>query len=169
MQPHLSVSHTHFSLLKAVSSQCSFQHPVSAWEHVTGQTSPASTSLGYVQLQQRCLHAPLRHTTSPGQAQAQAPAQLPPYILYTAGKRPILIFQRGWGIAEPYSLAAHCVLFCGHPIAIPRTWFSKMNPTLVTAILFTVSTLFFFFFFLMPPLELFINSSLIYFFSSKND
>lgn len=146
MQPRLSASSIPFlPLLKTVSSQCSFQHPVSTWKHVRGQTLTASTSLGHVQLQQQCLHAALRHTNRPGQA--KAPAQLPPYLLYTAGKRPILIFQRERSIAEPHSLAAHCVLFYGHHLAIPRTWFSKRNPTLVTAILFTVSIYILFFFF----------------------
>lgn len=146
LQPRLSASSIPFlPLLKTVSSQCSFQHPVSAWKHVRGQTLTASTSLGHVQLQQQCLHAALRHTNRPGQA--KAPAQLPPYLLYTAGKRPILIFQRERSIAEPHSLAAHCVLFYGHHLAIPRTWFSKRNPTLVTAILFTVSIYILFFFF----------------------
>lgn len=81
-------------------------------------------TLGHIQLQHPhgfLSSAPPRHTIRPGQA--QEPAQLPLYITYTPCRRPILIIQRRWSIAEPLpqSPAAHCVLFCMHPFAIPRT------------------------------------------------
>lgn len=45
LQPRLSASTTASSLLKPGSSRCSFQHPVSAWQHSRSQTSPAPTLL----------------------------------------------------------------------------------------------------------------------------
>ena len=45
LQPCLSAFSAPFSLPKPASSQCSFQHPVSAWEHSRGQTLPSPVSL----------------------------------------------------------------------------------------------------------------------------
>lgn len=83
------------SMQLSTPSQC-----LGAWQGPDIASTSITVTLGHI-----LSFAPLRHTTRPGQARASA--QLPPYLLYTPGRRPILIFQRGWSTAEPlpHSLA----------------------------------------------------------------
>lgn len=144
------------SMQLSTPSQC-----LGAWQGPDIASTSIAVTLGHI-----LSFAPLRHTTRPGQA--WAPAQLPPYMLYTPGRRPILIFQRGWGTAEPlpHSLAPTVHYSMGITLQSLELGFQRgIQHKSLPCVIYCKHT----YFFLTLLVKLFIKSSLIYFFSSKSD
>lgn len=99
-------------------------------QHLGAQQGPDTTctkvtvTLGHIQVGRQPCHgffssAPPRHL------QARSGTATPTYCVYTWQKDCDNIWKEDGAELLPHTLAFHCVLICGHPLAIPRTWFRR--------------------------------------------